>query len=152
PRMSAREGLFRYRSELMISLALAVCALCAPSFVLTDTIRSVDDLDHVNFEGVVADSSGNVIAEARVFLQQSGVGAERATKTNQEGRYRFTTLSPGVYELRAEADGFQAARYEKISAIAGATIRHDFKLSPAAIEAQITVDAAADQTLVDTAR
>jgi len=136
----------------MIRLALAVCALCAPSYISSDPIRSVDDLDHVNFEGVVADSSGNVIAEARVFVRQSGVGAERSTKTNREGRYRFTTLSPGVYELRVEADGFQTGRHEKIGAIAGATIHHDFKLSPAAIEAQITIGAAVNPTLVDTAR
>ncbi|HZF39952.1 MAG TPA: carboxypeptidase regulatory-like domain-containing protein [Blastocatellia bacterium] len=136
----------------MISLAFAVCALCAPSYLSAGSIRSVDDLDHVNFEGVVADSSGNVIAEARVFVRQPGVGAERSAKTNLEGRYRFTTLSPGVYELRAEADGFQTARHERINAIAGATTRQDFKLSPAAIEAQITVNAAANPTLVDTAR
>jgi Carboxypeptidase regulatory-like domain/TonB dependent receptor len=136
----------------MVCLTLAVWALCASSYVSADPIKSVDDLDHVNFEGVVADSSGNVIAQARVFVRQTDVGAERSTKTNREGQYRFARLSPGVYELRVEAEGFQSVRYEKISAIAGATIRHDFKLSPAAIEAQITIDAAANPTIVDTAR
>jgi carboxypeptidase family protein/TonB-dependent receptor-like protein len=136
----------------MIPLALAVCALCASSYVSADPIKSIDDLDHVNFEGVVADSNGNVIAEARVFVRRNGVGAERLTKTNREGRYRFSTLSPGDYELRAEAAGFKTARYEKISAVAGATIRHDFKLGPAAVEAQITIGASANPTLVDTAR
>ncbi|MGH9856076.1 MAG: carboxypeptidase regulatory-like domain-containing protein, partial [Blastocatellia bacterium] len=136
----------------MFRLAFAICALCASSYVPADPIRSVDDLDHVNFEGVVADLSGNVIAGASVFVRQTGVGAERSTKTNREGQYRFTTLSPGFYELRVEANGFQTVRYEQISAIAGATIRHDFKLSPAAIEAQITINAAANPTLVDIAR
>ncbi|HEY8460131.1 MAG TPA: TonB-dependent receptor [Blastocatellia bacterium] len=115
-------------------------------------ILSADDLDHVNFEGVVADASGNVIAGARVHVRQTGVGAERSTRTDQEGRYRIYALSPGVYDLRVEADGFQSARHEKIRAIAGATIRRDFKLGPAAIEAQITIDAASDLTRVDTAR
>src|SRR5262245_53441421 len=136
----------------MIRFALVVCALCVSSHVSADPIKSVDDLDHVNFEGVVADSSGNVIAGASVFVRQTGLGAERSTKTSREGRYRFATMSPGVYELRAEASGFQTARYEKISAIAGATIRHDFKLGPAAVEAQITIDAAANPTTVDTSR
>src|SRR5215510_58723 len=136
----------------MIPLALVVCALCAASYVSAGSIKSVDDLDHINFEGVVVDSNGNVIADARVFVRRTGVGAERSTKTNREGRYGFSTLSPGDYELRAEAAGFQTARYEKISAVAGATVRRDFKLSPAAVEAQITIDAAANPTLVDTAR
>src|SRR5215470_14255164 len=99
----------------MIPLALVVCALCAASSGSADPIKSVDDLDHVNFEGVVADSNGNMIAEALVFVRRTGVGAERSTKTNGEGRYRFSTQSPGEYELRAEAPGFQTARHEKIS-------------------------------------
>src|SRR5215813_1367534 len=136
----------------MIPLALVVCALCAASYVSAGSIKSIDDLDHVNFEGVVADSNGNMIADARVFVRRTGVGAERSTRTNLEGRYRFSTLSPGDYELRAEAAGFQTALHEKISAVAGATIRRDFKLSPAAVEAQITIDAAANPTVVDTAR
>src|SRR5215475_10028694 len=136
----------------MIRLVLAFCAVCAPSYISADCIRPIDDLDHVNFEGVVTDSSGSVMAGARVFVRQSGVGAERSTRTDREGRYRFTTLSPGVYEIRVGAGGFQTERYERINAIAGATIRHDFKLNPAAVEAQITIDAAANPATVDTAR
>jgi Carboxypeptidase regulatory-like domain len=81
----------------MIRFALVVCALCASSHVSAYSVKSVDDLDHVNFEGAVADSSGNVVAGASVFVRQTGLGAERSTKTNREGRYRFATMSPGVY-------------------------------------------------------
>jgi hypothetical protein len=136
----------------MLLLAVAFCALCAPSYLSAVPIGSFDDLDHVNFEGLVTDSSGNVIAGALVYVRQTGAGAERSARTDQEGRYRFTTLSPGEYELRVEASGFQSARYEKIRAVAGATIRNDFKLGPAAIEAQITINAASNTTPVDTAR
>jgi hypothetical protein len=136
----------------MIPLALVVCALCSSSHFSAGSVKSIDDLDHVNFEGVVVDSSGAVIDDARVFVRRTGVGVERATKTNREGRYRFTTLAPGDFELRAEAAGFQTARYGKISAVAGATIHHDFKLSPAAVEAQLSIDATTNPTLVDTAR
>ena len=136
----------------MIPLALVVCALCSSSHFSAGSIKSIDDLDHVNFEGVVVDSSGAVIADARVFVRRTGVGVERETKTNREGRYRCATLAPGDYELRAEAAGFLTVRYGKIRAVAGATIRHDFKLSPVAVEAQLTIDATTNPTLVDTAR
>jgi hypothetical protein len=136
----------------MIRLALAVCALCASSYVSADSIKTTDDLDHINFEGVVADANGNVIADARVSVRQSNTGAERSIKTNLEGRYRFARLAPGVYELRVEADGFQTTRYQNVNAVAGATIRRDVQLNPAAIEAQMTIDAAGDQTVVDTSR
>src|SRR5262245_52296044 len=136
----------------MIRLAFTACALCAALYVSADLIHSIDDLDHVNFEGVVADANGNAIVDAKVFVRQTEVGEERSVKTNREGRYRFNTLAPGVYELRAEAEGFQTMRYEKISAVAGATIRHELKLKPSAIESQITIDAGTNPTLVDTAR
>ncbi|HEY6401699.1 MAG TPA: hypothetical protein VI479_09845, partial [Blastocatellia bacterium] len=61
----------------MIRLALILCALCAPSYISADSIGSVDDLDHINIEGFVADTSGNAIAEARVYLRQTGAGIER---------------------------------------------------------------------------
>src|SRR5215468_366032 len=136
----------------MIRLAVATCALCVSSYVSANSIKSFDDLDHVNFEGVAADANGNPLANARVFVRQTSAGNERSIETDREGRYRFTTLAPGVYELRVEAEGFQTVRYEKISAVAGVTIRQDFKLSPATIEAQITIDAATNPTIVDTAR
>ena len=50
----------------MIPLALVVCALCSSSHFSAGSIKSIDDLDHVNFEGVVVDSGGAVIADARV--------------------------------------------------------------------------------------
>jgi hypothetical protein len=131
---------------------MATCALCVSSYVSAESIKSIDDLDHVNFEGVVADADGNLIADARVFVRQTTTDDERSIKTNREGLYRLTTLAPGLYELRVEAEGFQTVRYEKISAMAGATIRRDFKLSTAAIETQITIDAGTNPTLVDTAR
>src|SRR5215468_12584482 len=136
----------------MIRLAVATCALCVSSYVSANSIKSFDDLDHVNFEGVAADANGNPLANARVYVRQPTTDDEHSIKTDREGRYRFTTLAPGVYELRVEAEGFQTVRYEKISAVAGVTIRQDFKLSPATIEAQIKIEAATNPTLVDTAR
>src|SRR5262245_58229416 len=136
----------------MIRLAMATCALWVSSYVPADSIRTFDDLDHVNFEGVVTDVNGNPLANTRVFVRQTATDDERSIKTDREGRYRFTNLAPGLYELRAEAEGFQTRLHEKISAIAGATIRRDFKLSPAAIEAQITIDAGTNGAPIDTAR
>ncbi|MGH9766582.1 MAG: TonB-dependent receptor domain-containing protein, partial [Blastocatellia bacterium] len=136
----------------MIRLALAACVFCISSYVSTDSINSTDDLDHVNFEGVVTDANGKVIADARVIARQMSTANKRSITTNQEGRYRFTTLTPGVYELLVEAEGFQTVSFENINAVAGVTIRRDVQLEPAAIEAQVTIDAETDQTLVDTSR
>jgi hypothetical protein len=131
--------------------ALAACLLFSAEF-LSAPVAATDDLDHVNFEGVVKDANGNILPGARVTVRSATTGVERATTTNQDGRYRFTTLAPGVYELRVEAEGFQTLRYENINTTAGVTIRREFLLKPATIEAQMTIDAETDQTLVDTSR
>jgi hypothetical protein len=137
----------------MIRLALAACiCLCSFQPVSADPVKLIDDLDHVSFEGLVTDSNGNVIATARVVVRHTTTGHERTMATNQEGRFRLTTLAPGIYELRVEAEGFQTLRYENVSTVAGATVRRDFQLKPAAIEAQVTINAEGNQTTVDTSR
>ncbi len=139
-----------FRSAITLG-ALSVCFSLIVQ-VQAKPASDLDDLDHVNFEGVVTDSNKNVIAGASVIVRQTDTDKKRSIKTDQEGRYRFTTLAPGVYELRVEAGGFQTAQYENINAIAGVTIRRDIQLNPAAIQAQMTIDAAGDQTVVDTSR
>jgi hypothetical protein len=113
---------------------------------------AIDDLDHVAFEGFIKDSNNKAIADAKVFVKHSASNSERNATTNNEGRYRLSALPPGTYELRIEASGFQTIKFEKLSAIAGTTIRKDFQLSPAAIAEQITINAETSQSLVDTTR
>ena len=117
-----------------------------------NSIFSLDDLDHVNFEGAVKDSSGNAIAAAKIVVKQTANNAERSALTNKEGRYRIASLRPGIYELRIEAAGFQTITLEKINALAGTIIRQDAKLSPAALAEQITINAEISQALVDISR
>ena len=115
-------------------------------------VASADDLDRVRFEGIVTDGNGDRIPRARVILREVASGGERAALTDVEGGYRFSPLPPGEYELRAEAAGFRAVRVTGLRAAAGASIRQDLRLEPAAVEAQMTIDAAGEQPLVDGAR
>jgi hypothetical protein len=132
-------------------MVLSICFFLLIGFHVKPAI-ALDDLDHAGFEGIVHDADGNVIAGARVVVHSAATGSERSVMTNQEGRFRIATFSPGVYDLRVEADGFRTVRYENINAIAGATIRRDFRLDPAGLEAQMTIIAESDQTAVDTSR
>jgi hypothetical protein len=135
----------------MTPFAIALCAvLCFPAY--TDHFVFADDLDHTSFEGMVSDANGNAVAGAHVFVKHAASNNERTMLTNQEGRYRFSSLVPGEYELRVEATNFQTVKVEKINAIAGANIRRDFRLVPAAITEQMTINAEASQPLIDTSR
>lgn len=135
----------------MTSRPLSVLACLI--FVLSSLmVVSADDLDHVRFEGIVVDLNGHRIPNARVIVRSAANGGEREMMTDGEGGYRFTVLAPGIYQLRVEAAGFRTIRLESLHAAAGASIRRDFRLDPASVEAQITIDAAGDQRLVDGSR
>lgn len=128
-----------------------VFALCL--FLFSLCFHNIpDDLDHVRFEGAVSDAAGNAIAGARVWVKHLASDSERSAATDHEGRYRLNLLVPGTYDLRVEAEGFQTVKVEKLSAAAGATVRHDWRLSPAAVQEQMTVNAEAGAPLIDTSR
>jgi hypothetical protein len=135
---------------MRLSAIVLWAALCSP--ISPTPFNRTDDLDHVCFEGAVTDANGNAVVGARVFAKHTASNSERTIMTNQEGRYRFASLVPGDYELRAEATNFQPVRVEKISAVAGANIRRDFRLAPAAIAEQTTIIADGNQTRIDTSR
>jgi len=66
-------------------------------------------------EGLVADSTGAVIANARVTGQAIDFSLEASATTDKSGHFRLLGLRPGRYRLRVEAAGFQAG--EKIVAV-----------------------------------
>src|SRR5262249_5676903 len=56
--------------------------------------------------GTVTDSSGGVVADAKVVLTDEGTNLEATATTDNRGVYVFTGLRPGSYMLRIEAKGF----------------------------------------------
>jgi len=60
--------------------------------------------------GRVVDGAGNPVPRARVRAINLDTGNQRATLTNQEGRYQIAFLSMGRYVLEAGKDGFEVAQ------------------------------------------
>jgi outer membrane receptor for ferrienterochelin and colicin len=56
--------------------------------------------------GVVHDSSGAVVPQVKIALKSTAKGTTRVTATDGEGNYRFSSVEPGTYEVRAERGGF----------------------------------------------
>jgi Carboxypeptidase regulatory-like domain/TonB dependent receptor-like, beta-barrel len=130
---------------------MKICAqlfliLCMCAFLLSD------DLDHVSFQGIVKDTAGNPLAGALVSLRETESNNEHSMMTSDQGVYRFIRLAPGIYHLQVEANGFQIASHQSVKAIAGTTIRRDFQLQLATIEAHVTIDDVTDRARVDTTR
>ena len=58
--------------------------------------------------GVVTDTNGGVVPGASVALINEQNRAMRTAVSNDEGRFSFASVQPGIYTVRVEKQGFQA--------------------------------------------
>ncbi len=64
--------------------------------------------------GVLTDPQGAVVPGADVTLTNQANSNERAVVTDNEGRFRFLMLPPGLYNVRAELPGFKTLEQNDI--------------------------------------
>ena len=57
--------------------------------------------------GVVTDPSGGTVPQAEVNLTNTGTSEKRRVTTAADGRYTFSQVLPGTYELTADTTGFK---------------------------------------------
>src|SRR5436309_15213683 len=67
--------------------------------------------------GVVHDPGGSIIGDAKVTLVNQETNVSRATLSNAQGEYAFTSLDPATYALVVEAPGFKT--FEQKGVIVG---------------------------------
>src|SRR5256885_16668186 len=65
----------------------------------TTAVASVD--------GIVRDSTGNVIVSAQVTMTETAKGLTRTTLTSMEGSYTFPNLPAGPYRLQVKVPGLK---------------------------------------------
>ena len=136
---------------MKISLRRAV--LFAALVLQTSMLADAQDLDDVTISGMVRDSNNLPVAGAAVIATHAATNTERTTVSNEEGRYRFVELRPGVYNVRARAAGFGDKEAAGLNALSGQNLRIDVTLSPADVTASTTVVVGTGEAAtVDTAR
>ena len=59
-----------------------------------------------SLSGSVTDPQGSAIAGATITVTFMATGANRTTTSTKEGTYTISQLTPGIYRVRAEAQGF----------------------------------------------
>jgi hypothetical protein len=94
--------------------------------------------------GVVTDSGGSVVAQAKVVLSSEETGAKRETRTNQDGRFIFTNVLTGVYSLNVEAPGFKKAEQRGIVVQVNQIVALNYALSVGNVEESVEVTAGAE--------
>ena len=119
-----------YRTTILAALLLA--SLLIPG-IAQDT--------SANITGRITDPSGASVANAKVTATDADRGTVFRTQTNTDGIYNLSRLPIGRYELRVEANGFQAAVHPAFAVSLGQTASVDVALTIGQLSQQVVVTA-----------
>ncbi|HUQ93680.1 MAG TPA: TonB-dependent receptor [Bryobacteraceae bacterium] len=93
--------------------------------------------------GTISDSSGAVIAGAKVRVTNAGTGAVLEIESNSNGDYVAPNLPPATYNVHIESSGFRSVDVTQIRLLTSQTIRNDIRLEPGELQQTIQVEGTA---------
>ena len=97
------------------------------------------------------DPSHAVVAAAAIVATNADTGAIRRTDTDGAGRYQFSALPPGRYEIRAQKTGFTDEVRSGVNLVVNQEATVDFNLQIGQSSQAVTVNADAPQVNVSAA-
>jgi hypothetical protein len=115
----------------------ALCALAVLSFVTADS-QAVNG----TLLGTVTDSSGAVIANAKVTITETNTNISHSAMTNESGNYNFGDLPPGKYAVTVEQAGFKKEVRRDIDVLVDSTVRINVAMTPGNVSESIEVTGA----------
>jgi hypothetical protein len=89
--------------------------------------------------GTVADATGALISGAKVTAKNTQTGIARESATNAEGYFNMPFLPLGVYDVTAEAQGFQKVIKTGVSVELNKNTVSNFKLDISSVGAEVRV-------------
>jgi hypothetical protein len=95
--------------------------------------------DSATVLGTVRDSSGAVVAGAKVTIKNNATGITATTTTDSNGDYLFPTVRIGVYRVTAELTGFSTAAVEQVNVTVEARQRVDLSMQIGAMNEVVTI-------------
>src|SRR5207245_8707660 len=113
--------------------------LTAPAFAQSAPTTSLS--------GTVTDPSGSFVPNANVDLTNTGTRWTRHTTADSQGRFQFSLVPPGRYDLEVAAAGFTTVRQQGIHLDADVPATLRLTLPVAAATTSITIQA--DAPMVD---
>ena len=91
--------------------------------------------------GVVTDASGGAISNAAVTATELNTKATRTGRTDTDGRYLFSQINPGAYQVTVEAAGFAIAKSQPTAVGVGRTITLNFSVQVSSASQYVEVTA-----------
>lgn len=96
-----------------------------------------------SIQGLITDSSGAVIAGAKVTLSNEGTGVTQTVTSNATGYYSFPLLQVGNYDVRVEMQGFKTETVKGVRLETAGQPRVDVALQVGNIAETVEVSASA---------
>jgi hypothetical protein len=120
----------RLRPQALIIFLSLFFLLAAPAWAQKDDGAIV---------GLVRDSSGAVVANAKVTVEDAERGTQLNLTTNERGEYVASPLKIGRYSVTVEKAGFKKAIEGPVQVDIQGRVSVDLKLEPGAISEVVTV-------------
>src|SRR6202045_2354206 len=95
----------------------------------------------------VRDTTNAVVPGAPVTIASPETGLKRSAKTDEAGRFNFPQLKPGVYSVKAEAQGFEPQQNNNVISGLGQKQTVDFTLKVA--RSNETVEVSSEAPLIN---
>jgi outer membrane receptor protein involved in Fe transport len=127
-----------------MTLARPVVVLCA-LLAIGGNALAQDRSGSIN--GTVRDSSGAVLPGATVQATSPALVGVQTAVSDSQGTYRFPALTPGVYEVTVQLQGFTTQKTPNVRLALGQTLRVDFGLDVATLAE--TVQVTAESPVID---
>ncbi|HXN65983.1 MAG TPA: carboxypeptidase regulatory-like domain-containing protein [Candidatus Acidoferrales bacterium] len=96
--------------------------------------------------GQVLDASGATVAGATVTLTDKATGASRVSTTSDTGRYVFTEVPLGIYDITVSKEGFSQAKVadQQVQVGQSLTVNVGLKVGSASTTIEVTASAGAE--------
>ena len=124
-----------------------ITLLCNALAVIA-SVGSVFSQGFSTINGAITDSTGALVAGAKITVTEVDTGLPRETVSNSEGLYVLSSLRPARYALTVEAPGFRRFSQSGLTLQTNDTTTINVKLELGALSEVVEVHAAAVQ--VDT--
>jgi hypothetical protein len=96
-----------------------------------------------SLRGTIIDEQGNPLPGVNITVTSPAMQGQQTYISTNDGEFRFPTLPPGEYTIRAELSGFQKIERPGIIVSVGKAVSVIIQMKMAAVEEEVTVTAAA---------
>src|SRR5689334_12459002 len=104
-----------------------------------------------NLTGLISDPAAIAIPGVKVKLENVATHEKRETTSGGEGRFTFSQILPGVYDLQAEATGFKSFTQRNITLVSGQSGAANISMQIGELSQRVEVGAAPVQVDTQTA-